>query len=74
MDATNWSQEFKHINKFINTLYKDQDAIFNAVLLKENNGIAEGKINKLKRIKREMYGRCSFELLRNKIFLLELST
>ena len=74
MDATNWSQEFKHINKFINTLYKDQDAIFNAVLLNENNGIVEGKNNKLKQIKREMYGRSSFELLRSKDSLSKSST
>lgn len=66
--------QFKHIETFINTIGQDQDAIFNAVLLNENNGIAEGKINKLKRIKREMYGRCSFELLKHKIFLSESST
>lgn len=37
-----------------------------------NNGIAEGSVNKLKVIKRIMYGRCSFDLLRSKILNLEL--
>ncbi|HWQ89813.1 MAG TPA: transposase, partial [Desulfitobacteriaceae bacterium] len=32
-----------------------------------NNGLAEGSINKLKVIKRIMYGRNSFEMLRNKL-------
>ncbi|MBO6231467.1 MAG: transposase, partial [Ruminiclostridium sp.] len=34
-----------------------------------NNGIAEGTVNKIKVIKRTMYGRCSFELLRAKVLL-----
>ena len=36
------------------------------------NGIAEGSVNKLKVIKRIMYGRCSFELLKGKLLRLEL--
>ncbi len=44
----------------------------NCVLnLDQSNGIAEGKITKIKSIKRTMYGRCSFNFLRNKIFLLD---
>lgn len=59
------------INSFINGLKKDIEAVRNGIILKYNNGIAEGCINKLKVIKRIMYGRNKFDLLRNKVLMLE---
>ena len=47
------------------------DAVKNAIIYDYNNGLAEGSVNKLKVIKRIMYGRCSFALLRSKILNLE---
>ena len=38
-----------------------------------NNGLAEGSVNKIKVIKRTMYGRNSFELLKAKVLFYELS-
>ena len=38
----------------------------------KNNGLAEGSVNKLKVVKRIMYGRNSFELLKGKLLRLEL--
>jgi len=35
--------------------------------LQESNGVVEGKINKLKLIKRMMYGRAEFPLLRQRV-------
>jgi transposase len=35
--------------------------------LPHNNGLVEGKVNKLKLIKRMMYGRAEFTLLRQRI-------
>lgn len=59
------------INKFISGIYNDYEAVVNCVLhLKQSNGIAEGKITKIKSIKRTMYGRCTFSYLKNKIFLI----
>lgn len=37
----------------------------------ESTGVKKGKINKIKVIKRIMYGRCNFHTLRNKILKLE---
>ena len=37
-----------------------------------NNGLVEGSVNKLKVVKRIMYGRNSFELLKGKRLQLEL--
>ncbi|MBA2396967.1 MAG: transposase [Ktedonobacteraceae bacterium] len=35
--------------------------------LAQNNGVVEGKVNKLKLIKRMMYGRAEFPLLRQRV-------
>ena len=55
------------IDSFVNGIARDFDAVKNAFLLEYSNGLAEGFVNKLKTIKRIMYGRASFSLLRNKI-------
>ena len=60
--------EFK---TFVNGLKQDIDAVMNAISSDFSNGLAEGTINKIKVIKRIMYGRCRFDLLRNKCFLLD---
>ena len=56
---------------FCNGLKRDLDAVKNAVQFEYSNGLAEGCVNKLKVIKRIMYGRNSFKLLRNKALLLQ---
>jgi transposase len=55
------------LNSFINGLNRDIDAVKNAIRYKYNNGLAEGHVNKLKVIKRIMYGRNKFKLLRTKL-------
>ncbi|PGS63997.1 hypothetical protein COC69_30975 [Bacillus cereus] len=59
------------LNSFIKEIERDLTAVKNGIIYEYNNGLAEGKINKLKLVKRTMYGRCLFDLLRNKILLLE---
>ena len=71
-DIESWSNEAKlleleEINSFVNGISKDLDAVKNAFLLTYNNGLAEGFVNKIKLIKRIMFGRSGFTLLRNKI-------
>jgi transposase len=34
-----------------------------------NSGIVEGNVNRLKMLKRQMYGRATFELLRKRVLL-----
>jgi len=65
--------EIDEVNSFINGIAADLDAVKNAIRYDYNNGLAEGSINKVKVIKRVMYGRCSFKLLRNKILQREFS-
>ena len=55
------------INSFVELIKSDLDAVKNAIIYEYSNGITEGFNNKTKVIKRQMYGRCSFDLLRLKI-------
>lgn len=50
--------------RFARVLHRDIDAVRNAIELPWSNGQAEGQINRLKTIKRAMYGRAGTELLR----------
>jgi predicted transcriptional regulator len=57
-------------DSFVEGLKLDINAVMNAIALNFNNGLAEGTVNKIKVIKRIMYGRCRFPLLKNKCILL----
>lgn len=50
-------------------LWKDIDAVRNALIYEWSNGVVEGYVNKLKTIKRTMYGRASINLLECKMYL-----
>ncbi len=52
------------IMRFARVLRRDIDAVNNAIELPWSNGQAEGQINRLKTLKRAMYGRAGPELLR----------
>jgi transposase len=48
---------------------RDQDAVTAGLSLPYNSGAMEGNVNKIKMIKRQMYGRASFPLLRKRVIL-----
>ncbi|QLL64224.1 ISL3 family transposase [Sinorhizobium mexicanum] len=50
--------------RFARVLHRDIDAVRNAIELPWSNGQTEGQINRLKTIKRAMYGKAGTELLR----------
>lgn len=52
---------------FATTLQQDWPAIASAVSLSWSNGRTEGQVNRLKFIKRQMYGRARFDLLRLRV-------
>ena len=45
---------------------KNFKAVKNTIRLNVTNGITEGYVNKLKAVKRLMYGRAGIEILKNK--------
>ena len=61
--------KIQELNSFIAGIERDIKAVKNGIKYKYNNGLAEGCVNKIKLIKRTMYGRCSFELLKQKVLL-----
>jgi len=52
---------------FVNGICRDIEAVRNAIIYKYSNGLAEGIVNKIKVIKRIMYGRCGFDMLKRKL-------
>lgn len=59
------------LQTYVNGIRQDIVAVKNGIAMQYNNGLAEGSVNKLKVIKRIMYGRNSFELLKAKVLLHE---
>lgn len=53
--------------EFARGLVRDKDAVVAALHYEESNGLTEGHVNRLKMIKRTVYGRASFELLRKRV-------
>ena len=54
---------------FAKRLSADNDAVRAAVTLDWSNGQTEGQINRLKTIKRQMYGRAGLDLLSRRFLL-----
>ncbi len=59
----------KQPHSFSKSLQSDYEAVANAVSLPYSNGFIEGNNNRLKMIKRTMYGRANFPLLLAKVIL-----
>ena len=55
------------IQRFVRTLSHDFEATRNAAMEPWSNGPVEGQINRLKMLKRAMYGRAGSELLRARL-------
>jgi transposase len=57
------------IHRFAQTLRQDWAAVLEAASEPWSNGQVEGQVNRLKLIKRLMYGRANFDLLRQRVLL-----
>ena len=55
------------LQRFVSTLKQDIGAVEAAVTEQWSNGPVEGQVNRLKTIKRQMYGRAGIELLRARL-------
>jgi transposase len=73
-DATTWPrwrEEAKNslLANFAKHLCRDEAALLAALQQPWSNGQVEGQIHRLKLIKRSMYGRAGFDLLRLRVVL-----
>jgi transposase len=58
-----------HLHRFVTGLRRDHAAVLNGLTLAYSSGAVEGNVNRIKMIKRQMYGRAKFDLLRKRILL-----
>ena len=59
--------EIPELKAFAAKLFQDMDAVVAAMFMPYSRGQTEGRVNKLKLIKRSMYGRGKFDLLRQRV-------
>ena len=57
----------KKLQSWAQGLLSDESAVRNAFSMTWSNGQTEGQVNRLKTIKRQMYGRAKFDLLRARV-------
>ncbi|MEV4418015.1 transposase [Catellatospora sp. NPDC049609] len=55
------------LHSFVAGLQRDLDAVTAGLTLPWNSGPVEGHVNRIKMIKRQMYGRAGFDLLRKRV-------
>jgi len=64
---TAFHSDIAELRSFVLKLRQDQAAVQAGLVLKWNNGMVEGHVNRLKFLKRSMYGRAHFDLLRLRV-------
>ena len=57
----------KELVGFARGISEDYEAVRNALTYEWSNGQLEGQVNRLKLLKRQMYGRAKFDLLRARV-------
>ncbi|WP_455769784.1 transposase [Rhodococcus opacus] len=63
------SDDLPHLQRFVRGIERDHAAVLNGLTLPHNSGAVEGNVNRIKMLKRQMYGRAGFDLLRKRILL-----
>ncbi|MDV6278327.1 ISL3 family transposase [Rhodococcus erythropolis] len=63
------ADDLPHLHRFVRGLDTDHAAVLNGLTLPYSSGAVEGHVNRIKMLKRQMYGRAGFDLLRKRILL-----
>ena len=71
--ASATATEIDALQRFVRKLRQDLGAVEGAVTEHWSNGPVEGHINRLKMLRRQMYGRAGVELLRARVLPLSLA-
>ena len=71
-DLERWIVAVEHdslapLASFARNLRRDQDAVRAGLTLQYSSGRVEGTVNKIKMLKRQMFGRANFDLLRTRV-------
>jgi transposase len=73
-ELTTWlenieADDLPELHRLATGIRRDLDAVTNGLTLEHNSGAVEGNVTRIKRLKRDGYGRANFELLRARILL-----
>ena len=63
------ADQLPDLHSFTAGLKRDLEAVVNGLTLPYSSGAVEGNVNRIKMLKRQMYGRASFDLLRKRVLL-----
>ncbi|MFE9222999.1 ISL3 family transposase [Streptomyces lavendulae] len=63
------ADDLPQLHSLANGLERDQDAVIAGLTLPWSNGPVEGHVNRIKMLKRQMYGRATLPLLRKRVLL-----
>ncbi|MFJ4023162.1 transposase [Streptomyces hydrogenans] len=63
------ADDLPSLHAFVNGLERDLAAVTAGLTLPWSSGVVEGHVNRIKMIKRQMYGRTGFDLLRKRVLL-----
>lgn len=63
------STDLPNLQRFAKGLRRDLDAAIAGLTLPWNSGVVEGHVNRIKMLKRQMFGRAGFQLLRKRVLL-----
>ena len=67
--ATVEADDQPELRSFANGIRRDQQAVTNGLTLPYSSAPVEGNVTRIKMLKRQMYGRASFALLRKRVIL-----
>jgi transposase len=67
--ATAQASGIPPLRRFATGLLADYDAVRAGLTLRWSSGAVEGNVTRIKAIKRQMYGRANFDLLRRRVLL-----
>jgi transposase len=59
--------DLPELHRFATGLRRDHDAVLAGLSLPYSSGPVEGTVNKIKMLKRQMFGRAHFDLLRTRV-------
>ncbi|MFD9397025.1 transposase [Streptomyces sp. NPDC060000] len=69
IEAATSTTELPSLRSFAQHLERDLDAVTARLTLPWNSGVVEGHVNRIKMLKRQMFGRAGFDLPRERVLL-----
>ncbi|WSW10895.1 transposase [Streptomyces sp. NBC_01005] len=67
IEAATATTELPSLRRFAQHLERDLDAVTAGLTQPWNSGVVEGHVNRIKMLKRQMFGRAGFALLRKRV-------